>query len=292
MMMDASEAILGLGSHAAQDLLKLSGLDENSPMVGPEFTYFGVFLSALAYKEANDPSLNAGAVGLESLRSLYAQAEDSDTKMLDVVAGLSLSTYDEAVPVWPSTSERENVAITLCSLLSKLLKSSAQIELSVIQKAKLRAKVEDLFEVLEIAHREVRTANQSVAPALSDITIPISTKHSSSPIDEIQVAKSALFTQFDDGDITTKEYHEGLEELNQKELAIHLKMATRIYATSNLWDKKFAVVVAIAFLLGFLIGPWLYPKLFGYSSAEECVLNTKHKHAVGACYDLYPSIRK
>ncbi|TLS19023.1 MAG: hypothetical protein FDZ72_06370 [Betaproteobacteria bacterium] len=69
-------------------------------------------------------------------------------------------------------------------------------------------------------------------------------------------------------------------------------MATRIYATSNLWDKKFAVVVAIAFLLGFLIGPWLYPKLFGYSSAEECVLNTKHKHAVGACYDLYPSIRK
>lgn len=290
--MDASQAIIGLGSHVAQDLLKLSGLDENSPMVGPEFTYLGVFLSALAYKEVNDPSLNAAVLGLESLRSLHAQAEDSDAKMLDVVAGLSLSAYDEIVTTWPSAGERESVAITLCDLFARLLNSSAKIELTVMQKAKLRAKVEGLFEVLEMTHREMRNPNQSAAPTPSDTTIPMPEKRFLSPLDEIQIAKSALLSEFDEGDITAKEYLQRLEAMNKKELAIHLEMAKKIYATSNLWDKKFAIVVAIAFLLGFLIGPWLYPKLFGYSSAEECVLNTKHKFAVGACYDLYPSIQK
>lgn len=212
--------------------------------------------------------------------------------MLDVIAELSLAAYNEAVPTWPNTSERGSVAISLCDVLARLLKSSAKIELTVMQQAKLRAKVTDLFEVLEMAHRELRNADHSVAPTSLDATTPKPSKRVVSPIAEIQAAKSALLGQFDEGDITAKEFLQGLEALNQKELAAHLEMAKNIYATSNFWDKKFAIVVVIAFSLGFLIGPWLYPKLFGYHSAEECVLDAKHKYAVSVCYDLYPSIQK
>lgn len=290
--MDASEAILGIGSHVGLDLLKLSGLEEESSnKVGHEFTYLGVFLSALAYREVNDPSLNAGAASLASLKSLHSQAEKSDAELMNLIAGLSLNAYDQAANRWPNTNEeRAAVATTLCDVLVQLLKNSANVDLTVLQKAKLRAKVTDLFEVLEMAHREMRNADQSGSESSSNTAAPKSPKRS--PLDEIQSAKSALLSQFDDGEITTHEYHQGLDALNKRELAIHLEMAKTIYSTSNLWDKKFAIVVATAFLLGFLIGPWLYPKLFGYSNAEECVLNAKHRYAVGACYDLYPSIQK
>lgn len=289
--MSASEKILGLGSHAGQELLELSGLDKaSSNMIGFEFTYFGVFLSALAYKEVNDPSLNVGAASLASLKLLHSQVEKSDAKLLDLVARLSLASYDEAIKAWPRSGERTAVAFTLCDLFARLLRSSAKIDLTTLQKAKLRARVEDLFEVLEFAHREMYDAVDSVSPPSEVKTNPKPTKRSS--VDEIQTAKSALFSQFDDGDITTEEYRQSLDALNRKELSIHLDMANKIYAKSNSWDKKFAVAVLIAFLLGFLVGPWLYPILFGYRSAEECVLNAKHKYAVGACYDLYPSIQK
>lgn len=289
--MDSSEAILGLGSHAGRELVELSGLDEQSSnMVGPEFTYFGVFLSALAYKEVNDPNLNVEAASLASLKSLHSQVEKSNAELLDLVASLSFASYSEAVEAWPSSGERAVVAIKLCDLLARLLRSSAKIDLTVLQKTKLRARVEDLFDVLEIAHREMRNAFKSDGTPSSIKTMPKPADRSQ--IGNIQTAKSALFRQFDDGDITAEEYCQGLDALNQKELSVHLEVAKKIYAKSNLWDNRFAVIVVAAFLLGFLVGPFLYPILFGYKNAEECVLNAKHKYAVGACYDLYPSIQK
>ena len=78
-----------------------------------------------------------------------------------------------------------------------------------------------------------------------------------SPLEEIQASKSDLLNQFDEGDITGKEYQQGLEALNKRELAINLEIAKNIYANSNLWDKKFFVVVALTFLIGILIGTWL-----------------------------------
>lgn len=292
--MDSYDAIVGLGSHAATDLLKLSGVEEDSSiMVGPEFTYFGVFLSALAYKKVNESSLNAGVAALNSLKSIHFQAGNLDGKKLDLIAGLSLAAYDEAVNVWPNTGERAATAITLCDVLARLLKNSAKIELNVSQKAKLRAKVMDLFEILEIAHAEVQNSEQTDNHKSSDMNfLSKPEKYVLSLIDEIERGKSALLTQFDDGDITVQEYHRGIEDLNKKELAIHLEVAKKKCADSSFSGKKVVVVMVFILLIGFLVGAWLYPKLFGYNSAEECVLNTKHKHAVGACYDLYPSIRK
>lgn len=289
--MNASEAIIGLGSHAAQDLLDLSELDENSAnMIGPEFTYFGVFLSALAYKEVVDPNLDVVVASLASLKSIHSQAGKSDAELFDMVAALSIAAYGDAMTSWPNKAGLPTAAITLCDLLARLLKNSAKVELTVMQKAKLRARVDDLFEAMEIAHIEMRNAGQSTGPISSNAATTKTTKRS--PLDDIQAAKSALFTQFDEGDITTEEYHRDLNALNEKELAIHLEMARHIYATSNLWDKKFAIVVAIAFFVGFFVGPWLYPKIFGYRNAEECTLAAKHRYAVAACYDLYPSIQK
>lgn len=256
--MEASEAIIGMGSQAALELLELSELDEKSSnMVGPEFTYLGVFLSALAYKEVNDLRMTAGVVGLNSLRLINNQAEESDIKMLNTIAGLSLAAYDEAITTWPRANERVTVAVTLCDLLARLLKSSAKIELTVMQKAKLRAKVADMFEVLELAHREMHNAGQSNDLMHSDAKNSKSANLFVSPLEEIQASKSDLLNQFDEGDITGKEYQQGLEAINKRELAINLEIAKNIYANSNLWDKKFFVVVALTFLIGILIGTWL-----------------------------------
>lgn len=45
------------------------------------------------------------------------------------------------------------------------------------------------------------------------------------------------------------------------------------------------LTAAIALTLGVLVGR---SSLFGYSTAEECVMNAKTRYAVGACYDAYP----
>ena len=288
--MSVSEAIRGLGSHAAQDLLKLSGLEDDSPdMVGPEFTYLGIFLSALAYKNLNNPNLNVGVASLDALRPLHSKAGESDAKMLDLIAGASLLAYDEAIAKLPETSGRSAIAVTLCDVLADLLKRSSGTDLTLFQKAKLRSRIAVLIEVLETAHREMGNRVSGTEDPSNTATF-MSSKNSL--LDEIQSEKLSLLTQFEDGYFTTREYHQRLEKLNRSELAIHLETAKKIYSTSNLWSSKFAVVVAAAFILGFFISPWLHPRLFGYSNAEECALSAKNRDAVDACYDLYPSIKE
>lgn len=46
-----------------------------------------------------------------------------------------------------------------------------------------------------------------------------------------------------------------------------------------------------AFLLGFFISPYIYPRLFGYQNAEECAIHTHTRGAYTACYRLYPSVQ-
>lgn len=287
--MNASEAIIGLGSHAAQDLLDLSGLDGNSiNMVGPEFTYLGVFLSALAYKEVIDPNLDASAASLDSLKSIHAQVGKTDAALLNTVAELSIAAYGEAIPSWPMKGEPPTASITLCDLLARLLKNSAKVDLDLMQKAKLRARIKDLFESMKIAHIEMRHT-VATAPKAPKSGPDKTTQHSTS--NETQAAKSALFEQYEDGEITFEEYHQKLNAINEKELKIQLEITRRIYAPSNQWVKRFAIVAAIIFLAGFFSGAWLYPKIFGFNNAEECTLAAKHRYAVDACYDLYPSIQ-
>lgn len=287
--MNISEAIIGLGSHAAQELLELSELDESpTNMVGPEFTYLGIYLSALAYKEVNAPNLDAAAASLDSLKSIHVQAGKSDAKLLGAVAALSITAYGDAMPSWPKKGTLPTASITLCDLLAKLLKSSAKVDLNVTQKAKLRARIEDVFEAMKLAHTEMRNAESTPKTPSGGAAKAVQ----NAPFDETQTNKSALLEQYEEGEITFEEYHRGLSAINEKELKAQLEMARHIYSTSNLWDKKFAIVAAVIFVVGFFAGAWLYPKIFGFSSAEECTLAAKHRYAVAACYELYPSIQK
>ncbi|WP_156952465.1 hypothetical protein [Microvirgula aerodenitrificans] len=52
--------------------------------------------------------------------------------------------------------------------------------------------------------------------------------------------------------------------------------------------KIYLLLAFVFFLLGFFISPILYPKIFGYSSAQECMLHVNTKFQAGACADLYP----
>lgn len=55
-------------------------------------------------------------------------------------------------------------------------------------------------------------------------------------------------------------------------------------------DHPFAAIVA-AFAAGFSVAHFLHPSLFGYPNAETCTLHAKNRWAVGACYDLYPTLK-
>ncbi|MFY9136816.1 hypothetical protein [Zwartia sp.] len=57
-------------------------------------------------------------------------------------------------------------------------------------------------------------------------------------------------------------------------------------------NRKYWLSILIAFFIGFFVSPYIYPKLFGYSSAEECAIHAKTKWAIGFCFDLYPEVKK
>lgn len=52
--------------------------------------------------------------------------------------------------------------------------------------------------------------------------------------------------------------------------------------------KYIFVVAAVAFLVGFFISPWLYPKLFGYRYAEDCAIVAPTEMGAKACLWRYP----
>ncbi|MBG14108.1 MAG: hypothetical protein CL553_13460 [Alcanivorax sp.] len=57
---------------------------------------------------------------------------------------------------------------------------------------------------------------------------------------------------------------------------------------------RIAAVIAIAcFIAGLLTGPKLQKVLFGYRSAEECMLDGHaNKYGRHACYQLYPPAQR
>ena len=55
--------------------------------------------------------------------------------------------------------------------------------------------------------------------------------------------------------------------------------------------QKYWLSVLAALVIGFFISPYVYPKLFGYNSAEECAIHAKTKWAIGFCFDLYPEMK-
>ena len=54
-------------------------------------------------------------------------------------------------------------------------------------------------------------------------------------------------------------------------------------------DYPFTAIVT-AFAAGFSVAHFFHPLLFGYPNAETCTLHAKNRWAVGACYDLYPTL--
>lgn len=58
----------------------------------------------------------------------------------------------------------------------------------------------------------------------------------------------------------------------------------------NFLRHPWVTIAAIAFFAGFFVSPYLYPKIFGFSSAEECALGVSTRHQAQMCFSLYPSI--
>lgn len=300
--MNASEAIAGLGMSVGLNLLDTLHLDRKDDQIaGPEFTYIGLFLSGLGYKDKVDSAADLISSCLTSIEPVHSKLTGSDASIAAGLAESALRSYYTALPSWPSKEVRNHIAIGLCDLLADRLRQFANLDLSVFQKAKLRPKIAEQFEVLEIAYAEMFASNLFEGHQfLNKITKEHEASSAETPnfaartsLAEIAKAKDKLLVDFDDGEITALEYHRGLDDLIKQEIAIHVEAAESRGQRDGRWNKRNMVFALVAgLLLGLLIGPWLHPKIFGYSNAEECVLSTKHKYAVGACYDLYPSIRK
>lgn len=99
--------------------------------------------------------------------------------------------------------------------------------------------------------------------------------------------KCELLKQFDDGDITFKEFFgqyelvlaaEVMDRINQSLEAIKLAEAQK---RKSLW-----VLFATAITLAFILSPPIYSPIFGYTNAEECAIHTNGQVASLACYDL------
>lgn len=109
---------------------------------------------------------------------------------------------------------------------------------------------------------------------------------------KIAAEKTALCELWEMGEITATEFQEQVDDLTQQERGICLEVdRLRLLAVSPQVHvaKRLPVYLILAFLLGFIVSPALYPKLFGYKTAQECVLAHGGSGVVlKMCYDLYP----
>jgi hypothetical protein len=106
------------------------------------------------------------------------------------------------------------------------------------------------------------------------------------------INKRELLKQFDDGDITFKEFFEQYElvlaaevmdRINHDLEAVKLAEAQK---RKSLW-----MLLAAAITIAFILSPPIYSRIFGYANAEECAIHTNNRVASLACYDLYPSVK-
>lgn len=103
--------------------------------------------------------------------------------------------------------------------------------------------------------------------------------------------RKALVEQFDRGDIKASEFEQALTSLFQQERGAASEI-DRVGLAGSLRNvhtpRMLTLYVAVAFLGGFFISPWLYPRFFGYKTAEECMLQHSSNVGASACMQLYP----
>ena len=106
--------------------------------------------------------------------------------------------------------------------------------------------------------------------------------------------KENLLTLYDDGEMTGRELAQELDKLFQQERGACKEIdrqAIESHLKQGLGKRMVAIALLVTFIFGFFISPFLYPKFFGYKSAEECLLDHTNNFGMSACYDLYPSIK-
>lgn len=109
-------------------------------------------------------------------------------------------------------------------------------------------------------------------------------------LNEIRANKREIQELFDEGEITTDDYQQRLDGLFQRERGIYNQMDHKRSAAENLRDKillKMVCSLVVGLIVGFLISPHLYKKIFGYESAEECALENSTKVGMVMCFRLY-----
>lgn len=113
---------------------------------------------------------------------------------------------------------------------------------------------------------------------------------------KIAAEKTALCELWEMGEITATEFQEQIDDLTQQERGICLEVDRRrlLAVTPQVHlSKLLPVFLILAFFLGFIVSPALYPKLFGYKTAQECVLAHGSSGVVlRMCYDLYPKAER
>jgi hypothetical protein len=103
--------------------------------------------------------------------------------------------------------------------------------------------------------------------------------------------RKALAKAYEDGDLMATEFEKGLsaafeqaraaaKEVDQKEM---LASQRRVHSPLRL-----ALYLVAAFAVGFFISPTIYPKIFGYRNAYECMLQHSSTYGATACMKIYP----
>jgi|GEM_PF-4286416 len=104
--------------------------------------------------------------------------------------------------------------------------------------------------------------------------------------------KRELLKQFDDGDITFKEFFEKYELVLAAEMMDRINHSLEAVKLAEAQKRKsLRMLLAAAITLAFILSPPIYSRIFGYANAEECAIHTNGQVASLACYDLYPSIK-
>jgi hypothetical protein len=98
--------------------------------------------------------------------------------------------------------------------------------------------------------------------------------------------------QFDDGDITFKEFFEQYELVLAAEVTDRINHSLEAVKLAEAQKRKSLwMLLAAAITLAFILSPLIYSRIFGYANAEECAIHTNSQVASLACYDLYPSVK-
>lgn len=104
--------------------------------------------------------------------------------------------------------------------------------------------------------------------------------------------KRELLKQFDDGDITFKEFFEQYELQLSAEVIDRINHSLEAVKLAERQKRKSLwVLLAAAITIVFILSLPIYSRIFGYANAEECAIRTSERVAALACYDLYPSVK-